>query len=502
MRIGEKLISNTTYLLLDWIVIASISFLFWVSLGKTLAKEELGIVSTLINLVVLLSWVSYLGIILALQKLIPEFKEKNPKKVSALIRISAKPILIALAIVLLTMFIFSNQLAAILKVSRQGILISIFSLFSLVLFSFFGSIIYGFQNMKKYFLTDSLQSILKLIISLILIFLGLRFYGPLIGFGLGYFIAMFLRVNLKYFRNKNSDFSYKQLFSYASPALISTIAMYTLSNSQYIILTIIKDTGVTGIFTIAFLITSFIAVIVNALTSALFPIISGLSADHKKKSRGGYLIGLVLRNSLIITMPISVVILTFSNWFVLSFSSVEYIYASTYFPMLIPAAILFGLGGIFNSNLYAVGKPKISRNIIVLAALLFLSISIPSVQYFSALGLSVAYLISMAFYFVLNLAYVRKFLKITFFAKDILKILISSAFTGFILLLLYPLVNSTITFVAISIFSVLIYLLVLLPLKFYRNEDIKILEFFAKKIPVLNKFLLAVIGLLKRFQNK
>jgi len=502
MKISEKLISNSTYLMLDWIIIASLSFLFWFSLGKALVKEELGAVSTLINLVVLLSWICYLGITLALQKLIPEFREKNPKKVSALIRISAKPILITLAVVLLAMFIFSDQLATVLKVSRQGILISIFSLFSAVLFSFFGSIIYGFQNMKRYFLTDSLQSVLKVVISVILIFIGFRLYGPLIGFGLGYFIAMLLRVNLKYFKNKNSDFSYKELFSYASPALISTIASYVLSNSQYIILTVIKNPGVTGIFTIAFLITSFITVIVNVLTAALFPIISGFSADRKKKSRCSYLIGLVLRNSLTIVIPISVIILIFSKLFVLSFSSVEYIYASTYFPMLIPSAILFGLGGIFNSNLYAIGKPKISRNIIVVTALLFLATSIPLVQYFSALGISLSYLISMVFYFALNLIFIRKFLKIKFFIRDIIKISIASIFIGFILLLLYPAVNNIITLAAVSILSIIIYLLLLLPLKFYRNEDIKILEFFAKRILILNKFLLMIIGFLKRFQNK
>jgi len=42
--IGEKLISNTTYLFLDWFVLGFFSFLFWVILGKTLSPHEVGIV--------------------------------------------------------------------------------------------------------------------------------------------------------------------------------------------------------------------------------------------------------------------------------------------------------------------------------------------------------------------------------------------------------------------------------------------------------------------------
>lgn len=501
MKIGEKIISNTVYLFLDWIIVAIFSFVFWFFLGKTLMKQELGIVSTMINFVALLSWISLLGTTLAIQKLIPEFKNKNAKKLHALIRISIKPVLIILTVILLAMFIFSNQLSAILKVPHEGILISIFSIFAIVPFTFFGSILYGLQNMKKYFLTDFFQVFLRVLISVFLIILGLKFYGPLIGFGLGYFIVSFMRIDLKYFKNNNSYFSYKELFYYASPAFILTITSSIITNSQYIILTILKNPGVTGIFTIAFLLTSFIGIMINVLTSAMFPIISGLSVNRKMKSKESYLITLVLRYSLTIIIPISIILLIFSNWVVLSFSSVEYISASNYFPILIPAAILFGIGSMFNSNLYAIGKPNISRNILVATTMLFLTTSILAVQYFSAFGMSFAYLTSMFFYFTLNLIYIRKFLAIRFFTADILKNLLSSVFIGLFLLFLYPLIHNIIIVAIVSLSSIIIYFLLLSPLKFYRFEDIKILEFFAKRIPALNKFLTIIINFLKKNLN-
>jgi len=502
MKIGEKIISNATYLFLGWFTTVVLSFVFWFSLGKTLVKEELGIVSTIINFIALLTLFSLLGITFALQKLIPEFKRKNSKKLYALIRISAKPIFITLAIVLLILFIFSNHLSSILKVSRESIFICTFSLSIIVPFSFFGSILYGFQNMKKFFITDLFQIIIRILISLLLIFLGFRFYGPLIAFGFGYLIPLFFRIDLKYFKNNNSYFSYKKLFYYASPAFILTITSSIITNSQYIILTILKNPGVTGIFTIAFLLTSFIGVMFNVLSSAMFPIISGLSVDRKMKSREGYLIALVLRYSLTVIIPISVILLIFSKWFVLSFSSIEYISASTYFPILIPGAMLFGIGGIFNSNIYAIGKPKISRNILVATTLLFLTISILAVQYFSVMGLLFAYLGSMLFYFTLNLIYIRKFLTINFFISDIFKMLLSSTIIGLVILFIYPMISNIIIVAIISISSIVLYLILLLPMKFYRGEDIRILEFFAKVIPTFNKLLSMIIDFLKKFRNK
>lgn len=502
MRIGEKIISNATYLFLDWLTTALLSFVFWFSLGKTLVKEELGIVSTIINFIAIVSLFSLLGITFALQKLIPEFKRKNSKKLYALIRISTKPIFITLTIIILILLIFSNNLSAILKVSQESIFICTFCLLAIVPFSFFGSILYGFQNMKKFFITDLFQMIIRILISLLLIFLGFRFYGPLIAFGFGYLILLFFRIDLKYFKNKNSHFSYKELFYYASPAFVSTVASNAILNSQYIILTILKTTAITGVFTIALLLTSVLGIMINVLTSAIFPIVSSLSVNHKMKRRQGHLIALVLRYSLMVIIPLSIIFIIFSKWIVLSFSSIDYISASDYFPMLIPAVILFGIGGMFNNNLYAIGKPKISRNILVVTTLLFLLLSVLAVQYFSALGLSFAYLISMLVYFTLNLIYIRKFLAIRFFISDTLKILLSSAFIGLLLLFLYSTISSIVLIIAISIFSAIIYLILLLPLKFYKYEDIRILQFFAKKIPVLNKFLLVIIDFLKRFQNE
>jgi len=505
MRIGEKLISNTTYLFLDWVTLSFLSFVFWSILGKTLGTSELGvtselgIISTSINFIILVTYFSTLGITLALQKLIPEIKKKKGiGNVRSLLRLSIRPIAISLIFISIIFFIFSNNLSVFLKIPYNVVLISIFSIVFYSLFAFFGSILYGFQNMRRYFLTDLFQILLRVFLSFFLIVIGFSYFGPLIAFCIGFLIILFFRINLNYFKKGSGLFSYKKLFDYAFPALISALATSFIFNSQFIILTVIKSTEITGIFTVAFIISSPILILPNVLTSALFPIISALSVDHKTKERQGYLIGLVLRYSLFLTIPLSLLLIIFSDYAVLLFSQQEFLPSTQYFPMLILGSIFYGIGSIFISNLYAIGKPKLYRNIMFLSSLLFLSSSLILTNYFSALGLSFSYLAVTVIYFLLCFNYIKKYLKIKLFVRDISKILLSSLLIISILLILKPFIYDAFVLPIFLVPIGLFHLYLLSLIKFYRAEDAKVLEFFGKKIPIIGKYFLTVAGFIRK----
>lgn len=500
MRIGDKVISNTMYLLLDWFAISILSFLFWFILGKTLQKSELGIVSTSINFIVLLSLFTSLGINNALQKLIPEMKRKKGFKIlSSIVKLSIKPFVISLIFTSTILIIFSSLFSNFLKVSGNVILICVLSLICISFFAFFGSILYGLQKMKRYFITDLFQVLVRLVLSIILIFAGFSYFGPLVAFCLGFLVTSFFRVNLNYFKNNSILFSYKKLFDYAIPALISIISASLITNGQYVILTTIKNVEITGIFTVAFVITSPILVLTNVLTLGLFPIISELSSDRRMKSRQSYLIALLLRYALLLVVPISVLLIVFSKYAVLLFSSVEYLEATSYFPFLVPAALLNGFGGIFISNLYAIGKPKIQRDIMIVTALLFLLISIPLTVYFpKAFGLCLGYLTTMLIFFIITFIYIRKYLKIKFFTGDTLKILFSTSLILLIVLILYNFVRTISMAILVLIPVGLLYLSLLFFIRFYRIEDIKILKFFAKRIPFVGKYFLIIANFIRK----
>jgi len=499
MGISRKLISNAVYLFLDWSLISLFSFIFWVMLGKVLLPSEYGVVVTSINFILLMLSFSTLGIALALYKLVPEImKKKGIKGVYSLVRLSIKPVIIFLSFLSLLLFIFSSLLVTYLKIPYGIMLICIISIFPITMFSFFGMILHGLQDMRKLFLTDFFQVLIRLIVSGVLLFLGFRYLGPLIAFFLGYFLICFLRIDLNYFKDDKSPISYKKIFYYSIPALIASISGYVIISSQYIILTILKTTEVTGVFAVAAIITSVIGILTNVLTSAAFPIISGLSADRRTKVRQSYLIALVVRYSLLFVSPLSILLIIFSKYAILLFSSSQYLSAAAYFPILVPAAVLTGMGGIFYTNIYAIGKPNTERNIMVASALLFLVTSIFLTKYFSAIGLSFAQLITASLLFSLSFIYIRKYLRFKFFVSDTLKILFSTFIVVSVLLILRQFILSIFTLALIIVPVGLLYLIVLLFVNFYRTEDIVILEYLGEKIPVIGKYLLAIANFIRR----
>jgi len=498
MELGKKLVSNTIYLFLNWFTLALFSFIFWFVLGKILNPSEYGIVVTSTNFVLLIFSFSTLGITSALTKLVPEVaKRKGIKSVYSLVKTSMKPAIIFLFLLSLILFIFSYSLSVYLKIPNNVMLISIFSILAISMFNFFGTVLYGLQNMRRYFLTNFFQIFFQLVASIILILLGFRYFGPLVAFFLGYFLTCLLRVDLNYFKGSKSQFSYAKIFYYALPALIASITGYLMISGQYIILTILKNTEVTGIFAVASILSSVIGVLGNVLNSAAFPVVSELSINHKTKSKQSYLIGLVIRYNLFLTIPLSILLILFSRYAVLLFSSSQYLSATTYFPILIPATVLSSVGGIFYSNIYAIGKPKLIRNIMTITASLFLLFSIFLTIYFSALGLSFAQLIASFLIFSLSFIYIRKYLKIKFFVNDFFKVLFSSLIVALLLLIFKPFVYNIFMLVLILIPIGLLYLTILLFTNFYRIEDVRILEYLGEKIPILGKYFLIIIDFIR-----
>jgi O-antigen/teichoic acid export membrane protein len=499
MRTSEKLISNTIYMFLTWFAATLFPFFFWFLVGKwpTLKPSDYGVVATSLNFVILISGFILLGINSAHVKLIPTvLKRRGMKGVNSLVRLSMKPLIIFLLFFSVFIFVFSDQLSIFLKIPHDVIFLNILCVIVYVIFTFFGSVSYSLQRMRFYFKTEFFQFFFRVIFGIVFLFIGLKSFGLLLGFFLSYFLFLFFRLDVNYFKENEKLVSYKKLFDYALPALIITITWAFIVNGQYILLTTLKNTEITGIFAVAFISTSTIGMIPSVLNSALLPIISELSADHKTKDKQSHLIFLVLRYALFLIFPISILLFIFSSFVVLLMSKPDFIASTLYFPILIPAAIFYGLGSILFSNIYVIGYPKKSRNISIVTSLLFLLISIPLINYFSATGLSFAYLISMTLFFVMSFTSLRKLIKIKFPFGDSIKVVLASLIVSLLLYLLRPFVNSFVWLIPLGIINAAVYLLVLLYLRFYRIEDVKILEFLSNHLS-FGKIFFPIINFLK-----
>jgi len=475
-------------------------FLYWLIAGKILLPKEYGIVSTSLNLALMLSGISLLGINIANQKLIPEFiARKAKRKVNSLIKFSLKVSTLSSLSFSISLFLLSPFLSSILNIPQIAIIFASILLLAIAYSSQLGSIIYGFQNMKKFLITNVFGQIAKTSLAALLILLGFGYLGPLIAFIICFLIIDILRFLSIPFRREYAKINERKvLFDYAFPAFISNLAWTIFMNGQYVLLTALTNAGETGIFTVAMILTSLIAVIPNTLTLGLFPIISQLSIDHSTKKKQSYLIRLVFRYAFLITLPVALFLIIFSKPVILIFSSEKYLEASALFPILAFASIIYGCGNIFLRNLYAIGKTKLNRNIVIVTTLSFLIFAFPLISLFKAFGSALSYLLAVLILFFLSFYFIRKFLRVSLPLKDMGKILLASSIAFSFLYSATYFTSGLLIGLILSIVAAIIYLWILLSLNFYKKEDLKILEFFASKSPFFKKQL----SLLLKFLSK
>jgi len=510
MLVKDKLISNTVFLFLDWVSITILGFLFWFVIGKTLPKAEVGIISTSINFALVLSGLALLGLQTAVWKLIPEYSaKKQNNKLISLIRFSLKAVLLSNFIILLILFLLSSYVLNILKIPLNVLIITGAILFFNAVATQFYTIIYGFQDMKRAFSTDFFGQLLKFIVSTVLIFIGFKYYGPLTGALVGFMLVVLLRIKYVLSKIKSSPIGKavkidKKLimFNYALPAFIAAALWLVFTNGQYVLLTALKSPDVTGVYTVAMVLTSLLAVVPTVLNNALLPITSQLSAERNTENKQSYLIGLIFRYGLFITIPIAILLGFFSKAAILLFSTAEFLSASQFFPLLILASFVYGFGNIFNMNLYATGKTKVNRNIVIVTTIIFISLAFPFIRLFSAWGLALAYFISTLFFALVSFFYLRKFLKLKLPWNSVGRLMVSTFISFGLLYAVMSIFHGLLMGIVFGCIALLLYVMILLPLRFFTKDDLKILDFLIERSPILNKQISKLREFLLKFVAK
>jgi len=493
MNIGNKLISNSVFLFLDWIAVTALSLTFWLIIGKTLPAESYGILAASVSIITILSGASLLGLQTAVFKLISEYKERNRMgKISNLVRFSIKVGLSVSLGISVSLALLSTILSPILNLPVDAILVTSAGVFIFSTWGLTTTIMYGFQNMKRVMKTNFIGNVVKVAVSLPLILLGFSYFGPLTGLLLSIVAIILLRIDTlllarKKFEDsgsKSSGLDKKSIFTYSLSAFITAMAMLGFANTPNIFLNALAGPAITGLFAISLTITSPILSIPSVLNSALFPITSALSSEKGGKERNRVLVNMILRYASFITLPLISVLLVFSGTIILLFSSSDYLPAVELLPIIGAGAFLFGIAGILSNTIYAMKKPAVSRNITILALAVFLVLAFPLTMWFSAVGMAFAYLASVFVFCSASMLYLNKLIKMSIEWMSMLKVVVGVfIFTAIIFGMDAVIEDKMVKIVGVG-FSLMLYLLVMIPLRFYKREDLRILEFMSTKSPV------------------
>jgi stage V sporulation protein B len=478
MKVQKKALENTFFIMLSWFVTTLGGFMFWLVAGKFLTQEEYGIAITSVSFGFFVISIITFGLPAALSKLIPEYKaKKNYKRIKSIITSSFILILFSNLFLIIAMILFSNQFSNYLKIEKTVFYLVIFYIFVGSFGTTFYTIIYSFQEMKRYFLISVVSVLIKFSTSLLILFLGFKHFGPIIGVIVSILFTLFLCFPKKHLTRKYSFYD-EELFKYAVTGLIGALAFSLLGNSQYTIITIMKAASNAGIFGVAMMISSIVGAIPNILNASIYPIISEVFGKKSKKLIP-ILIESIIRYALSLSIPIIIVFSILSRLIVLSFSSYRFLDSARLIPILSISSLFFGLATIFMNTLFAIRRPRLYIKILLIISIIYIAITSALTYFLSELGTSIGYMITTAIFFLVSFYYSKKIIRLKTRFNYLIKILVASL--SFLpLYLLKPMTIISATVLAILCF--ILYIGFLLILKFFTKDDIEMFKYFLRKI--------------------
>ena len=494
---NSKLINNSFYSMADFLIVTSLSFIFWLIVGKTLSVENFGIIATSINISLLISAVALIGLPNATTSLISKYLHKrNTKKIKGLIKFSFKFSFLVNSLISLSILIFSDKISTFTNLPIEAIWITSLLIFGWTFWLLTTGILQGFERMKTIYKSNLIGNIIKISFTLILFLIFSNFIGPLIALLISLIVTIFMRYNIFHLRN-SYKIDIKYIFKkYSLPLFLPSIIWLIFLNLPNIILNSLTTNFITGLFALSLTIATPILFIPMTLNQALFPIISRLSVQKNTDKIKSKLITSVIRYSIFISFPIISLLIIFSNEIILIFSQLEYLQSSELFILVIPATFLLGIGQIFILSIFSLGKRKAVINITIISILLFVVFSIPATIFLSGFGMGLVYLFSMLFLVLTSYFYIKNKIKLKIQYKSILKIFTASFIFIIIILPLNNLFDSLFVKIFLVISGILIYLVVLKLINYYTKEDLKVLKYLGSKSNILNKILKSLMNIL------
>lgn len=182
---GDSLYRNAIYLMLNTGVMAFLGFFFWVVNTRLYSTEQVGIGTTLISIMTLISSFSILGLDSGLIRYLPTSEKKNEKINTSFIIVILMSILISI-IYLIFLKTFSPKLLLL----RENIIFSILFILFIAFCSLntiLENVFIAYRSSKYVLIKNTIFSIAKLILPFILIALGS--YGIFMSVGIALVIS-------------------------------------------------------------------------------------------------------------------------------------------------------------------------------------------------------------------------------------------------------------------------------------------------------------------------
>jgi len=384
---GLKLLAKSSVVVFIGIFFSKLfTILYKIIIGNHFEAEAYGLFT--ISLIVIGFFVSFssLGLNEGLSRFIPFYRGKNQQdKINFIFKKTSITLFFSSMLCFLIMFLLAEFIS--IKIFHTEELIIFLKMFSLLvpltIFSYiFLNVIHGYEKIGLHsFIWNIVQNFVKVLVLIILIFVGINSNAIILSYSAGilamlflsylfckkYFSVIFQKYNLE--KKEKREIS-RTLFSYSWPLLFSGIITTLFYWIDSFLIGYLMDASTVGVYNAATPIVGLMSVAPSLFTQLFFPMITRKFSE-KKTEVVNELSKQVAKWIFILNLPFFVIMFLFPGALIhLLFKPVEFLAAQN-------ALRILSLGGLFSSFLFLsydlismVGKSKLILANIVGASIL------------------------------------------------------------------------------------------------------------------------------------
>lgn len=270
---SDSLFRNSVYLMLSTGIMAGLGFFFWMMVARLYSAEQIGLATTMISVIALITSFSLLGLDIGLIRYLPKSIRKNDL-INTCFSVTALATLIVLIIFLFGLETFSPKL---LFIKENLYYISLFILFAVFSTSnsLVDNIFIAFRNAKFILIKNTIFSVLKFVSPFFLVSLGAYgiFSSYMAALVVGFAVSFVILI---------AKFSYKPRLIFYKQSTLMEIGRYSFGN--YIagffgslptmilplLITNMLNPETTAYYYMAMMIVSLLFIIPGATTQSLF----------------------------------------------------------------------------------------------------------------------------------------------------------------------------------------------------------------------------------------
>ena len=419
-------IKGTIIVLVVSVLAAFLGYIARLVMARGLSVEDFGLFYAVFAFLALLGVFKSLGFEKSLIKFIPEFvhKKRDDYIKSSIIYVLITQVIINMIIIIAIYFLSDYLSVHFFHTAKAGIVLRLMAI-AFFADSFVNVLKFSFQGFQRMVLFSGIDAVRMLLI-LMFIIIGLK-----MGYGLFSPIAAYIIVPVillaafgwilvnnvfpNFFHSKFviDKFLMKKISKYSIFVLVSGSAAIILGYTDVMVLTYFKGVNDVALYNVALPTAKILIYLPTAIGSILLPLTSELWTKRKETLLKAGMESLY-KYSMIITLPMVFVIISFSDLITGTLFGKSYILAGA--PMqILSIGMIFMTMHLINVNFFlGIGQPQIQSKILYIAAIFNLITGLLLIPKLGTIGAALATSASFLIMMVMGLINIRRFITIKF----------------------------------------------------------------------------------------